>query len=166
VAEGEVRLSALFGILSPRAIRAAVLEEERSGFEWQFREAMAVAAATLDLSGVEELLLAWQRIAELTASQGRENRRQILVHAVRVWRHRDHPDPDGLRRSDEFYELLRQRLTPEQRRQVDAGWERIRCQVAAGEPVTDSPGRPMGVSEPYTLVPLDELPFDDVEATS
>lgn len=37
-------------------------------------------------------------------------------------------------------------------------------QDAAGELVTDAQGRPMGRSEPYVLVPLDELNFDDTDA--
>jgi len=36
-----------------------------------------VVAATLDLSGVEVLLRAWQRIAELTERDGREQRRLV-----------------------------------------------------------------------------------------
>lgn len=147
--------------LSPRVIREAVLEEERPGFERQFREAMAAAAETLDLTGVEQLLRAWQRIAELTARDGRENRRRILAKAVRVWRNRDHPDPDAVRRSRQFDELLRERLTEQQRRDLDASRERMRRQVAAGEPVTDAQGQPLGRSEPYVLVPLDELRFED-----
>lgn len=39
-----------------------------TAFERQFRAAMAAAAETMDLSKVLELLRAWQRIAELTAS--------------------------------------------------------------------------------------------------
>lgn len=148
---------------SPRSIWEAVLEEERPGFERQFREAMAVAAETLDLSEVEALLRAWQRIAELTERDGRENRRRILAKGVRVWRNRDQPNPDAVRSSREFDELLRERLTEQQRRDLDASRERMRRQVAVGEPITDAQGRPMGQSEPYVLVPLDELHFDDID---
>lgn len=102
VADDVVKPSVAFASLSPRAIRDAVLEEERAAFTRQYRAALAVAAETLDLTGVEELLRAWQRIAELTARDGRENRRQILAKAVRVWRNRDNPDPDAVRRSREF----------------------------------------------------------------
>lgn len=93
MADDKVESPTLTGGLSPRAIRAAVLEEERPGFERQYREAMAVAVAaeTLDLAGVEELLRAWQRIAELTERDGRENRRRVLAKAVLVWRNRDIP---------------------------------------------------------------------------
>lgn len=163
MADDVVKPSVAFASLSPRAIRDAVLEEERAAFTRQYRAALAVAAETLDLTGVEELLRAWQRIAELTARDGRENRRQILAKAVRVWRNRDNPDPDAVRRSREFDELLRQRLSEQQRRQLDASRERIRRQAAPGKPVTDAQGRPMGRSEPYVLVPLDELHFDNTE---
>lgn len=102
MADDVVKPSVAFASLSPRAIRDAVLEEERAAFTRQYRAALAVATETLDLTGVEELLRAWQRIAELTARDGRENRRQILAKAVRVWRNRDNPDPDAVRRSREF----------------------------------------------------------------
>lgn len=160
MAEDAVEPFALWG-LSPRAIRDAVLEEERAGFERQFRAALEVAAETLDLTGVEKLLRAWQRIGELTERDGREKRREILARAVQVWRNRDHPDPERDRQSQEFEERLWARLSEEQRQQVQAHREQVRRQVAAGEPVTDSQGRPMGESEPYVLVSLDELFFDD-----
>jgi hypothetical protein len=160
VPDDKVDVPTLIGGLSPRAIRAAVLEEERPTFERQYREVMAVAAETLDLTGVEELLRAWQRIAELTERDGRENRRRVLAKAVLAWRNRDIPEQDVVRRSREFDELLRQRLTEEQLRQLDASRERMRRQVAADESVTDAQGRLAGGSEPYVLVPLDELNFD------
>lgn len=147
--------------LSPRAIRDAVLEEERAGFERQYRAALATAAETLDLSGLEELLRAWHRIGELTERDGRAKRREVLARAVRVWRNRGNPDPDRERQSREFEQRLWARLSEEQRRQVQAHREQVRRQVEAGEPITDSQGRPMGKSEPYVLVPLDELHFDD-----
>lgn len=147
--------------LSPRAIRDAVLEEERAGFERQFRAALAVAAETLELMELEELLRAWHRIGELTERDGRVKRREILARAVRVWRSRDNPDPERDRRSREFEECLWARLSDDQRQQVQAHREQVRRQVEAGEPITDSQGRPMGKSEPYVLVPLDELDIDD-----
>jgi hypothetical protein len=69
--------------LSPRAIRDAVLEEERPAFERQYRAALATAAETLDLTGLEKLLRAWHRIGELTERDGRAKRREILARAVR-----------------------------------------------------------------------------------
>lgn len=44
--------------VSPRLIRDQLIVEERLGFERQFREAMAAAAETLDLTEVEKLLRA------------------------------------------------------------------------------------------------------------
>ncbi|MFF5992880.1 DUF6247 family protein [Prauserella flavalba] len=153
-----------FSGLAPRAIRDAVLEEERPAFERQYRAALATAAETLDLTELEELLRAWHRIGELTERDGRAKRREILIRAVRVWRNRDTPDPEALRRSREFDERLWARLSDEQRREAEANRARMRRQFEAGEPITDSRGRPIGESEPYVLVPLDELHFDDVEA--
>ena len=46
MAKDKVEPLALTAGLSPQAIRAAVLEEERFGFERQYREAMAVPACT------------------------------------------------------------------------------------------------------------------------
>jgi hypothetical protein len=150
--------------LSPRAIRDAVLEEERAGFERQFRAALGVAAETLDLPEVEKLLRAWHRIGELTERDGREKRREILARALRVWRNQQNPAPERDRLLREFEERLWARLSEEQRRQVQAHREQVRRQIEAGEPITDSRGRPMGKSEAYVLVPLDELHFvDDAE---
>lgn len=149
--------------LSPRAIRDAVLEEERGAFERQYRQALESAAETLDLAELEKLLRAWRRIGELTERDGREKRREILTRAVQVWRNRHSPDPERDRQSREFEERLWARLTEEQRQQVQAHREQVSRQVEAGEPITDSQGRPMGESEPYVLVPLDELSFDDAK---
>lgn len=149
--------------LSPRAIRDAVLEEERAGFEHQFRAALKVASETLDLTELEKVLRSWQRIGELTERDGREKRREILARAVRVWRNRNHPDPERDRRSREFEQHLWTRLSDEQRQQVKAHREQVRRQVEAGEPITDSQGQPIGKSEPYVVVSLDELSFDDAD---
>jgi hypothetical protein len=126
VPEGKDELVTVTGMLSPRAIRAAVLTEERPAFERQFGAAMATAAETLDLSGVLELLRAWQRIGELTARGGPENRRQILAKAVQVWRNRGMPDPDAARRSREVDDVLRERLSKPQCRELDPSRDRMR----------------------------------------
>jgi hypothetical protein len=147
-----------FGVASPGAIRAALLEEERAAFDRQFREAMAVAAESLDLTGVLDVLRAWRRIVELTERDGAEQRRRILQRAVRTWRNRDSVDR-GL--TGDAQGLVRQRMSEDQRRQADANRARILAQFEAGEPLTDSEGRPLGRSEPYVLVPLDELRFDN-----
>ena len=159
VTEDAVEPSFTLTGLSPRAVRDAVLEEERPAFERQYREALAAAAETFDLKELQELLRAWQRIGELTERDGREKRREILVRAVRVWHTRENPEPERERGSREFEERLWARLSEEQRREAEANRERIRRQFEAGEPITDGRGRPMSKSEPYVLVPLDELHF-------
>jgi hypothetical protein len=53
------------------------------------------------------------------------------------------------------------RLTEKQQQQREAGREGVRRQIETGEPLTDSQGQPLGRSKPYTLVPLDQLHFDD-----
>jgi SOS-response transcriptional repressor LexA len=145
-----------FGVASPRAIRDALLEEERAAFDRQFREAMAVAAESLDLSGVLDMLRGWRRIVELTERDGAEQRRRILRRAVRIWRNRDSADSEL---TGDAARLVRERMSEAQRQQADANRARILGQFEAGEPLTDSEGRPFGRSEPYVLVPLAELRF-------
>jgi hypothetical protein len=99
--EGAVEPLSVFVALSPWAIGNAVLEE-RAEFERQYRAALAIAAETLDLTALEELLRAWHRIGELTTRDGRKTRRENLVRAVRVWWKRDRPDPQRERGSREF----------------------------------------------------------------
>lgn len=81
-----------FGSVSPRLIRDGLIEEERSAFEGQFREAMTVAAERLDLTDVEKLLRAWRRIVELAEWEGAEQRRRVLRQATSIWRCRDNAD--------------------------------------------------------------------------
>lgn len=65
--------------------------------------------------------------------------------------------------SDEFDEMLRQRLSEDRLQRLDASRPRMRPQVTAGESVTDTQGRRIDRSEPYVLLPLDELHFDDLD---
>ncbi|MGH3932592.1 MAG: DUF6247 family protein [Pseudonocardiaceae bacterium] len=51
----------------PRAIRAALLAEEREGFDQAYRRALAEAADTLELSGVLDTLEHWRRRAIISA---------------------------------------------------------------------------------------------------
>ena len=48
---------------TPREIRAALIGEEIAHFDRQYRQAMADAAESLDLSGVVSMLKRWQRVA-------------------------------------------------------------------------------------------------------
>ena len=51
---------------SPRAIRAALLPEERDEFDAAYKQALADAGEKLDLADVFETLAGWRRIARHT----------------------------------------------------------------------------------------------------
>lgn len=51
----------------PRAIRAALIVEEREEFDQAYRGALAEAADTLELTGVLEMLEHWRRRAIMSA---------------------------------------------------------------------------------------------------
>ncbi|NEE04220.1 DUF6247 family protein [Phytoactinopolyspora halotolerans] len=67
---------------TPRAIRAALLPEEAGDFDREFRQAMAEATETLDLTGVLALLRRWQRVA--WSSQDERAHRQMLRNAEQL----------------------------------------------------------------------------------
>ncbi|WP_129662847.1 DUF6247 family protein [Phytoactinopolyspora endophytica] len=67
---------------TPRAIRAALLTEEAGDFDREFRQAMAEATETLDLTGVLALLRRWQRVA--WSSQDDRAHRQMLRNAEQL----------------------------------------------------------------------------------
>jgi len=48
---------------TPREIRAALIGEEIAHFDREYRQTLADAAETLDLSGVLSMLKRWQRVA-------------------------------------------------------------------------------------------------------
>lgn len=48
---------------NPREIRAALTGEETAHFDLEYRQVMADAAESLDLSGVVSMLKRWQRVA-------------------------------------------------------------------------------------------------------
>jgi hypothetical protein len=48
---------------TPREIRTALIGEEVAHFDREYRQAMADAAESLDLSGVVSMLRRWQRVA-------------------------------------------------------------------------------------------------------
>lgn len=101
---------------SPRLIRDRLTDEERPAFERQFRDAMAAAAQTLDLTEVETLLQAWRRIAELTEREGAERRRRVLQRASAVWRSRDNADRAP---GQDVVDVLAGLMSEDQRRQTD-----------------------------------------------
>ncbi len=67
---------------SPAEVRAALIPEEAAEFDQQWREVMARATETLDLSEVLETLDSWRRVARLTASAGPDPHRAMYRRAA------------------------------------------------------------------------------------
>lgn len=65
---------------TPREIREALLPEEVDDFDRQYRAALATAADTFDLAGLDELLDHWRMIARL--SQDVDGHRRMLRKAA------------------------------------------------------------------------------------
>ena len=68
-----------FSDASPAEVRAALIPEEAAEFDLQWREVMAKATDTLDLS---EVLESWRRVARLTAAAGAEAHREMYCRAA------------------------------------------------------------------------------------
>ena len=68
---------------TPREIRAALTGEEIGHFDREYRQAMADAAESLDLSGVLAMLERWQRVAWSTRDDPDAHRR-MLENAARL----------------------------------------------------------------------------------
>jgi hypothetical protein len=68
---------------APREIRAALLGEEIADFDVEYRQALAGAAETLDLSGVLTMLRRWQRVA-WSSRDNPDAHRRMLGHAARL----------------------------------------------------------------------------------
>lgn len=62
---------------SPRDIRAALVGEEAGHFDREYRQAMADAAESLDLSGVLAMLERWRRVAWSTRDDPDAHRRML-----------------------------------------------------------------------------------------
>ncbi|MGH3926014.1 MAG: DUF6247 family protein [Pseudonocardiaceae bacterium] len=73
---------------SPAQVRAALIPEEAAEFDQQWREVMARAIETLDLSEVLATLESWRRIAWLTSANVPAGYRWILAKA-------EHLQPTG-----------------------------------------------------------------------
>jgi len=67
---------------SPAEIRAALIPEEVAEFDQQWREVMAAATETLDLSEVVATLESWRRVARLTVVTGPEAHRAMYRRAA------------------------------------------------------------------------------------
>jgi hypothetical protein len=68
---------------TPREIRAVLVGEEISHFDREYRQAMADAAESLDLSGVLAVLERWRRVAWSTRDDP-EAHRKMLENAARL----------------------------------------------------------------------------------
>lgn len=77
---------------TPVAIRDALIDEERVEFERAYREALAEAAETLDLTSVLDVLRNYHRIAWLTQRQGPQAHRRMLDKAAEILRTGQNPD--------------------------------------------------------------------------
>jgi hypothetical protein len=66
-----------FRASSPREIRAALAEEETGHFDREYRQAMADAVESLDLSGVLAVLERWRRVAWSTQDDPAAHRRML-----------------------------------------------------------------------------------------
>lgn len=67
---------------SPAEVRAALIPEEAAEFEREWREVLARAAETLDLSEVLETLESWRLVAQLTAATGADAHRAMYRRAA------------------------------------------------------------------------------------
>ncbi len=65
---------------TPSEIRAALIGEEIGDFDREYRTVLAETAETMDLSGLQEMLKRWQRVA-LTTQRDPHAHRQMLEHA-------------------------------------------------------------------------------------
>jgi len=72
-----------FADASPARVRAALIPEDVAEFDRQWREVMAAATESLDLSEVHRTLEAWRRVAWLTSARGHDGYRRLLADAER-----------------------------------------------------------------------------------
>jgi len=71
-----------FADASPAEVRAALIPEEAAEFDQQWRQVMARATETLDLSEVLATLDSWRRVARLTAAAGAGAHRAMYRRAA------------------------------------------------------------------------------------
>jgi hypothetical protein len=71
-----------FADATPAEVRAALIPEEAAEFDQQWREVMAAATESLDLSEVLATLESWRRVARLTVVSGHEAHRAMYRRAA------------------------------------------------------------------------------------
>lgn len=75
-----------FADATPKQVRAALIPEEQPDFDHQWRQAMAEAAETFDLSTVVEIVDSWRRRATITTYLGHAGYRRMLIQAENTLR--------------------------------------------------------------------------------
>jgi flavin-binding protein dodecin len=88
----------------PRAIRAALLAEEREEFDQAYRRALAEAADTLELAGVLEVLEHWRRRAIISADP--QAYRRMLRRAAELLSGDEVPEDEPLAQLKERLDRL------------------------------------------------------------
>ncbi len=88
-----------FSDATPAEVRAALIPEEAAEFDQQWREVMATATETLDLSEVLATLESWRRVARLTAVTGLEAHRAMYRRAAARLAGEDIPADEPLPRT-------------------------------------------------------------------
>ncbi|MDQ3150635.1 MAG: DUF6247 family protein [Actinomycetota bacterium] len=83
-----------FAAASPAEIRAAVVPEERSRFDREYRQALEVAAETFSLEELEATLESWRRIAWMCTDPDRY--RQMWRRAATLYTRGDIPAEEAL----------------------------------------------------------------------
>ncbi len=71
-----------FADASPAQVRAALIPEEAEQFDLEWREVMARATDSLDLTEVFETLESWRFVARITAVQGGQAQRALYRRAA------------------------------------------------------------------------------------
>ena len=89
----------LFVDASPAQVRAALIPEEAAEFDHQWREVMARATDTLDLTEVLAVLESWRRVARLTTANGPDAHRRMYRRAATKLDTDDIPDDEPLART-------------------------------------------------------------------
>jgi hypothetical protein len=93
---------------SPREVKAALVPEERTDFDRQWRTALSDAGETLELADMFRVLDSWRRRAMITTQLGHHGYRTMLARAEERLRTGEAPaDSVPL---DEIKELIAERL--------------------------------------------------------
>ncbi|HEV2784418.1 MAG TPA: DUF6247 family protein [Actinophytocola sp.] len=99
-----------FADASPAEVRAALIPEEATVFDREWRAALAEATETFDLTAVHETLEHWRRIAWMTTAHGPEAHRRMLARAEYTLRTGKLPPGVVTHSADEVRAMIRERL--------------------------------------------------------